>query len=250
MVCFVEYDLQMLSKVTNRFRDVETLYRPTLIELLEAMSPVLRTCMLEYFAPSCCIGTCKIAQEILAYYGFTARAFATTVYIYNAAMQRLVDTGVEIPDDCEERIALFNQTGAWGVGIVPNGMTADGSLQQAQRIERDIVLPPLLWFKPTPAGFFASRVKAQRTAGMLGDCMVVYRRLENPSYLTSPNWRQKHAGIPEVFAKVLTLTALGLERARKGPETASGRAADPADGQTPIRTLPAPQKPKLAVPST
>ena len=228
----------------NRFGGIERDTRPTLTELLEAMSPILRPCMLQSFTPTCCIGTCRILIEVLAHYGFSARAVPTTVFVYNAAMMRLLDTGVEIPEDREDRLALFNQTGAWGVGIVPDGtapdvggkygghlvlqcdgLLIDGSIQQAQRAERDIVLPSLLWFKPTPAGFFATRVKGQTTRGMLGECLLVYRRLDNPGYLDSPNWRQKHAGAPEVYRNVLTLTAIELERARKAPQTPSDASA-------------------------
>jgi hypothetical protein len=245
MVCFVEYEPEMRLNTHKRF-DPERLSRPTLTELLEAMSPVLRRCMLEHFTPTCCIGTCRILIEVLAYYRFSARAVPTTVFVYNAAMIELLGTGVEIPEAREDRIVLFDQTGAWGVGVAPDGeapdsggkfgghlvvqcdgLLIDGSIQQAQRTERNIVLPSLLWFKPTPAGFFSTRVKGQTTRGMLGDCMLVYRRLENPGYLDSPNWRQKHAGVPEVFRKVLTLTALGLERAHVRPETASDASARP-----------------------
>lgn len=204
-------------------------------------------------------------QEVFAFYGYKARAFPVSMAVYNDAMVKLADTGVEFPEDDAERHALFEKHGAWGVGIMgpdglalfkrrarvvqpetlggfnghlvlqAEGMLVDGSIQQAQRSERNIVLPELLAFK-APAGFFAARVKGQTTRGMVGSNLVIYRRLDNQQYQNSPNWRQRHAGVPEVYERMLTLTSLELELARKRAQEPLGRAAGSEDRQTPVRT--------------
>lgn len=188
--------------------------------LLNVMMPVVRSTMLERFRADCCVATCKILREVFADYGYKAREVPVSVYILNREMQALVEEG-PLPDDHAERIALFNQRGAWGVGVgfgppanenayaghlVLNvdGVLVDGSLDQAQREERNILLPSLLWFKPE-SGFFATRAKGQQIKGVVGDCLVVYKRIRNDSYLTGKNWREKYAGVPETYFKITRL---------------------------------------------
>jgi hypothetical protein len=208
--------------------------RPGLHQLCEVLAPIARTALLQYFAPNCCIATCKILRDVFAYYGYRAREVPVTVMIYNAAMQRLVEQGIAFPDDNDEKRALFDRHGAWGIGIVPprrgevaangfgghlvlnvEGMLVDGSLQQAERVERQIVIPSLLWFTPMPNNFFALRAKGQHTSGMLNDCVVVYKRLDNEGYRVSPNWRQEHAGAPAAYRTILTLASVALATARR-----------------------------------
>jgi hypothetical protein len=190
--------------------------------LLDALSPIVRPAMLEHFREDCCIATCRILREVLAAYGYKAREVPVTVQVLNGPMQKLVDEG-PLPDDRAERVALFHQRGAWGVGIglahpgdpiVPgkyyghlvlsvNGLLVDASLQQAQREQRGIVLPSLLWCRPEQ-GFFA-KSKGQQTRGTVGECLVSYRRLRDDSYLTSKNWRAKYAGYPQIYTKIMRM---------------------------------------------
>lgn len=189
--------------------------------LLNAMKPVVRRTMLEAFRPDCCIATCRILREVFADYGYKARPVAVSVEVLNAEMIALMQEG-PLPDDRAERTVLFDQRGAWGVGIgAPgpplngnsfvghlvlnvDGVLIDGSLDQAQRPEKKILLPSLLWFKPD-AGFFAPRSKGQRTSGIVGDCLLNYRRIDNESYTTGKNWREQYAGKPDIYFKIARL---------------------------------------------
>jgi hypothetical protein len=189
--------------------------------LLNVMRPVVRKTMLEYFRPDCCVATCKILQTVFAEYGYKARAVAVTVQVLNGPMQKLVEQG-PLPEDHDERMALFNQHGAWGVGIVPpengqlkpnsfgghlvlnvNGVLVDASLQQAQREQKGILLPALLCGHPG-SSFFA-KSKGQRTGVKVGECLVSYRRLRDDSYTTGKNWREEYAGRPEAYLKIMRL---------------------------------------------
>jgi len=188
--------------------------------LLNVMLPIVRKTMLEEFRPDCCVATCKILREVFTEYDYRARQVPVAVDVLNAEMQVLVQEG-PLPDDRTERLALFKRRGAWGVGVGygpptdankyaghlvlnVNGVLVDGSLDQAERKEKRILLPSLLWFKPAP-GFFAPRAKGQQSSGMIGDCRVTYRRIRNDSYLTGKNWREKYAGKPETYLKIVRL---------------------------------------------
>jgi hypothetical protein len=187
--------------------------------LLEAMSPIVRSTMLETFRPDCCVATCRILREVFADFGYRAREVPVTVQVLNGPMQRLAEQG-PLPEDRDERIALFNQTGAWGVGIggdkplaqdkysghlvlSVHGHLVDASLDQVNRPERNIEMPPLLWF-PAPSGFFA-KPKGQGLSGMVGECLVAYKRLRNDSYLSGKNWRERYAGHAETYFKIMRL---------------------------------------------
>jgi hypothetical protein len=200
--------------------------KPALDHLLRAMSPVVRKTMLTKCRPDCCVATCKILREVFAYYGYKARPFAVAVFIYNEAMQDLIARGVTFPEDLEKRVALFDEVGAWGVGIHPEargepgvghlvlgvgGKLVDASLDQASRPERNINLPPLLSFD-APPGFFAERVKSQQIKGMVDGSLVIYKRVVNDTYRTSLNWREEHGGVPELYDEILTHVSINLEK--------------------------------------
>jgi hypothetical protein len=221
----------MTTTTDNSLHPVETTSTP-LTDLLETLKPIVRPLMLRHFTANCCIATSRMLRDIFEHYGYRARAVPTTVEILNAAMLRLLDSGEAFPEDRDERIAFFGERGnAWGVGIQPsetmkqsafgghlvlsvNGLLVDGSLSQANRPEKQIELPSLLWFRPEQS-FFATKPKRQLTAGMIGECGMRYRRLDDETYRTSPNWRQRHAGVPEVYAQIVTLAELALDRKRR-----------------------------------
>lgn len=190
--------------------------QPTLEQLLGAMEPVVRRTMLRRFNSDCCIATCKIMQTIFAEYGFRAEPFPVSVYIHNAKQFELIKNGT-LPDSGEEREAL----GAWAVGLVaggkvPNGrqgfgghlvlhvegMLIDASLQQADRPERAITLPPLLAV-PAEPGFFGRRAKGQQMAGIVNGCMVVFKRIENEGWRSAPNWKEAYAGSYQTYVDVM-----------------------------------------------
>jgi hypothetical protein len=196
---------------------------PELETLLHALAPIVRPAMLETYQSNCCVATCKILLRVFAQYGYKARPVAVAVGVYNREMVKLMDAGVAFPEDKEERLALFNRTGAWGVGIMAgdhaepnsfgghlilnvNGLLVDGSLQQAERPQYQMPLPPLLWCRPEP-GFFAERVKRQRSRGnvvMDGHTMlVVYQRIANDGFRQGRDWSDTPHSI-DTYLKILS----------------------------------------------
>jgi hypothetical protein len=191
--------------------------------LLKAMEPVVWPTLRERFRADCCVAACRILREVFADYGYRAQQVPMQLFVFNAPMRAMLDAKTAFPDDPAERTAFFDEHGAWSVGIGPHlndgplkpdgyrghlvlnveGVLVDPSLQQAQRAAKGILLPLLLWFQPHQ-GFFA-KPKGQRTSGMIGDCLVAYRRIRDDSYLTGRNWREKHAGVPETYFKIARL---------------------------------------------
>jgi hypothetical protein len=37
---------------------------------------------------------------------------------------------------------------------------------------------------------------------MAGDCTVTYKRIRDDSYIAGKNWRERHAGAPEIYFKI------------------------------------------------
>jgi hypothetical protein len=201
-----------------------------LTQLCEILAPIVRMTMVKYFASNCCVATCKILRDVFGHYGYRARQVPVTVTIINRAMRELVEQNVTFPKEERARLAFFERHGAWGIGIVPvlnsknvngsgfgghlvlnvDGILVDASLQQAERRDRQIILPPWLAITPVPAGFFAARAKGQQIRGVIGDCLICYRRLENEAYRISPNWRQESAGCPAAFREILTRSSQAL----------------------------------------
>jgi hypothetical protein len=208
--------------------------KPKLLDLLSALGPIVRPAMLTRFKPNCCIATCKILKEVFAYYGFKAKAFPVMAYIYNQRMTELLNTReIILPRDEQERLALFDQTGAWGVGfcnypglnqqtldgdeifrghlvLKVDGWLVDGSLEQASRPQRDIKLPGMLWAH-APSGFFSPRCRKQILTTFVNRCSLIYQRLENESYRMSPNWQKEHAGVAEVYGDILARVSIELD---------------------------------------
>jgi hypothetical protein len=185
--------------------------RPPLNPLIESMSPVARKVMLQYFTPDCCIATCRVLRSAFGIFGYLSDAVPVSVFIFNRNMATLLRDGVVIPTEMEQRRKLLDKHGAWSVGItkrsatvgstVPEGRfgghlvlrvmntLVDGSLQQANRPQHKIVLPPLIAFTPDKPVFFTQkRTRGKRCGVTVNDCEVVYQRLGDYSFRTAPDW--------------------------------------------------------------
>lgn len=150
------------------------------------------------------------------------------VYVYNAAMQHLMANGKEIPDDRAQRRLLFDLTGAWGVGIVPASaalsalgdvpyggygghlilcvgeFTVDTTIQQTQRPDKGILLPPML-----STQFAAELMSAGRLILEVGDCKVIYDRIADESYRDAPDWKRRSTPYPETVRKIIARVEAG-----------------------------------------
>lgn len=197
----------------------------TLDTLIDRLAPVAYPAMLESYRPDCCVAAAAILMHVFRECGYRAGVITVTVEIYNAAMVDLLERDA-IPSDREEKLALLESTGAWGVGIVPpsypidtplrdtrrpmgggygghlllcvNQFLVDATIMQAQRVEKDIRLPLMLW---------SNQAKALLCDGNLflgvNNCAVVYRRIKDDSYRAAPDWQRRTTPYPETVRKIL-----------------------------------------------
>jgi hypothetical protein len=197
--------------------------RPNLENLLIALAPIARATIRKAFTSDCCVATCRIMRHVFARFGYRAEAVPLAVHIYNAKMIELLDSGIRFPDNAQERRALFDKTGAWGIGICPpqefgreknpnyfgghlalriGSMLIDASLQQAERPAKNILIPPLIYVEISEI-FFTAREKGQTCEVELGDCRLIYRRITNDSFRYSPDWTRSGSPYREVLHEII-----------------------------------------------
>ena len=206
--------------------------------LLERLAPVAYPTLREHYAHNCCIAAGAVLTGVFAEYGFKAEPVPVTVEVYNAAMVDLLASGFPLPEDRQLRQLLFDLAGAWSVGIVPAsagvvpcvdsrkpginygghlllkvGHTlVDTTLRQAERPEKKILLPEMVW--TNSAGELA---RAGHITLEVNGRHVVYRLLNDDSYRHSPAWHRRSAPYPETVQKILSRIR-EPEQERKEPD--------------------------------
>ena len=136
--------------------------KPPLNDLLRAVAAVTWPTLREEYLPTCCIAGVRVLMKVFELYGYNSEPIPVQVHIFNKPMVRLLATGNPMPDDHRERLRLWEITGAWGIGIVPQSavinalkghegggygghlvlrvkdVLIDPTLQQAHRPERNV----------------------------------------------------------------------------------------------------------------
>jgi len=204
--------------------------KPQLLDLIDALAPVVRRAMLGKFTSNCCIATCRVLRRAFQHFGYEPEVLPVSVYIYNSAMARLLLAGIPFPEDARDKQRFFAISGAWGVGILPSssgvsrypafgghlvlrvGRTLiDASIEQAQRPAKSIMLPQLLSVDPEPA-FFRGPAAGQKAECTLSNgVVVVYERLYDYSFRSSPDWKRVGTPYVEILHKIIVETKQMLE---------------------------------------
>lgn len=90
----------------------------SLLDVLELIGPPLRKLILTSYGPDSCIASTRIGIDVLEGLGLTARPLMVEAQLFNAPMLKLLESGVlDDMHDQAERERLFDETGAWGMGI-------------------------------------------------------------------------------------------------------------------------------------
>jgi hypothetical protein len=153
---------------------------------------------------------------------------AVTVQVFNENMLRLLQTKVVLPDDKQARIEFCERERAWGIavgtgdGLRPlnglfnghlilrlNRMLVDASLQQAERIDRGIVLGPFL-AREAGQDFFDAKDRPVSVFEVNG-CAVCYTRLLDDTYRRNPHWN-----CPSVLHSQVAKTIIQQAQAKYG----------------------------------
>ncbi len=138
--------------------------------ILDVLKRCARAEILKDFRPDSCIASTRIVIRVLGHFGFDAVPFPCVVYIFNKVFVDAVEGGHPIPQGPEElRAFLTRFKGAWSIGlgareptvdtvghiaVIARGhsLLIDASLNQCDRPEYDIALPPVLAL-PVDANF-------------------------------------------------------------------------------------------------
>jgi hypothetical protein len=162
--------------------------------------------MLRDFRPDCCIATTRTVMRVLRHYGFDCEPLVVRAMIFNRAYVQAIDKHTAKTERDADWRAWPDATGAHSVGLgfatgapgfvghlvalVPSaGRFIDASLSQASRPLKDIELPPAIAV-PVTESFLTTA--GERLALSSGDGMLlVYERIMNDDYRSSPDWRDK-----------------------------------------------------------
>jgi hypothetical protein len=191
-----------------------------LTALLDRLAPVVWPTLRERYRADCCVAAAAILKQVFAKHGFSAEVVPVTVEIFNAAMDRLLRKA-PLPDNREQREKLLDITGAWSVGILPPGpaplairdargggygghlalhvedVIIDAAIRQADRPHKGIVMPDMLVTE-------AKDLLAEGAAYLrVNDCTIVYRRIDDHSYRSAPDWNRRTTPYPETLRGIL-----------------------------------------------
>jgi hypothetical protein len=207
--------------------------RTPLQELTDALAPVARSVMLEHFTPNCCVATCRVLRRVFQHFDYDAEPVPCFVYAFNAAMVKLLSTGIRFPEDQKERSRFFALFGAWGVGIIPassagnekthfgghvvlrvNRLLIDASLQQVDRPEMKLHVPALIAAEPAQE-FFLPAHGQRFEHNLRSGTQIVYQRSANYSFRFAPDWQRKGSPYVDAISKIIneTKARLGERRA-------------------------------------
>lgn len=175
-------------------------------DLIARLTPVVWPALREEYAPDCCIAATRILKGVFEHYGYTSQGVPCNVYVFNPKCHELMQKGL-VPEDPQERLALYEKTGAWGLGItrdserlgreIPGGrfgghlvlkvrqVLIDATLKQADRPDKQIVLPDFAVMRNVPGGFWTDK---NFTVFVDNGCTVTYEHNHNYSYRAAPDW--------------------------------------------------------------
>jgi hypothetical protein len=204
-----------------------------LAALLDRLADVAYPALRERYRADCCVAAAAILKRVFEVYGFKSEVIPVAVEIYNAQMDKLLRQGTRLPEDRERREMFFDLTGAWSVGLMPSGPAPlaindqrgggfgghlilhvedcliDATIKQADRPHKQIVLPELVVTEA--AHLVSDGVMHLR----VNDCAVVYRRIDDHSYRSAPDWRRRTTPFPETVRTILAKIRGGTNEASR-----------------------------------
>jgi hypothetical protein len=186
-------------------------------ELFEQLAPLVAPALEQAFdRRDLCILAARVAIETAAYFGIEATPVAVKVMAYNDSFARhLADKDVDFQQPC----STWGDD-SWAVGIgcgkppdcnrwdghliaVADGCFGDFSIQQAERLERNIHTGPAL------VGPYTGQMKWKAIEGNSGT-VVEYSRIADDFWRSAPDWRDAKRRRPIVAALIRTVRAMEL----------------------------------------
>jgi hypothetical protein len=175
-------------------------------KLLSRLEACARPIILEYFRPDSCIASTHILIRVLDYFGVHADPMPLKIVVGNKSFWRLVAAGIIPPAS----VQLLDEHKAWSVGIDGKGerldaagapgyrghlvaycpqhkFFLDGSLDQANRPHKNIIVPGLIRVA-VPRLFFSELDPHLALHVDFVDCAVEYYRHDDFSFRSAIDW--------------------------------------------------------------
>jgi hypothetical protein len=176
--------------------------------IIQRIGDVVRPAMLTRFRPDCCVATARALTRTFERVGVAAEPVPVTVAVFSPGFfDALKREGAPKWGDRTAVVEWCNRTGVYSVGAGPgavpglNGFNGhvvvrvprlsiilDGSIDQMNRPERGIVLPPA--FALRLGRREAEFVRREPVSVPLGACYVCYQRIDDFSFQNGPDWRE------------------------------------------------------------
>lgn len=167
--------------------------------LFEALAPLVAPEVERVFQRrDLCILSTRIAIEVARYFGVDAQPTPVQVILYNAPFAKHVACDFTDVEDPAHPETWGDES--WSVGIgcgapariggwdghliaLAQGCYADFSISQAERIERNIVTGEAL------VGPWDGRSRAWKAVSETTGTVIEYRRIDDDSWRSAPDWR-------------------------------------------------------------
>lgn len=170
---------------------------PSVLAQLVQYAPTL---LARRFRHNCCIGATKVAIEVLERLGFMVRPQPTQLMVYTRRLWRRVESNTFdrpfLHGEYSVGVGFDPGTGKQGGYIghlvalaaepaaVKTMFLIDLSLGQASRPKKGIYLPPAIFLASNKIN--------------INKCVLMYRPIDNPKFLESPDWTKAERTEPIV----------------------------------------------------
>ncbi|MBZ5619903.1 MAG: hypothetical protein LAQ69_14450 [Acidobacteriia bacterium] len=164
---------------------------------------VAKSALRRHFSEDSCINSTRVLFDVYRAVRISAEAASVRTRIYSPGFVNRAYREGRMPESAEEVHSWTLEPGVWSVGIGhgldhgknkwpghlvlrSEGDLIDATIDQANRPQHGIVMPPMLLLAHTPDAFW----RAEDLLGVeVNDCQVVYEsRPRDNSYLVSPAW--------------------------------------------------------------
>jgi hypothetical protein len=166
-----------------------------LTQVLNLYKKVARKEILKDFREDSCVASTRITIRVLSNFGYKTVPLPVECMVYNPEWVNCVMAGYHPPVHSEVDLKNWcEKYDAWSLGIgvdkktsighliatLPRyGLIVDASLSQANRLDKNIYLPPV----------FIGNLTESVWMYKVNKCLLLYRPvLENTAYKESPNW--------------------------------------------------------------
>ena len=165
---------------------------------------VAKAALRRRFREDSCINSTRVLFDVYRAFGLAAEAVTVRARIYSSGFVNRAAREGHMPESPEEASSWTSEAGVWSVGIGYGGADMgrdkwpghlvlrsdahliDATIDQANRPEHGIVMPPLLLLSHTPDAFWNAE---ELLEAEVNDCHVIYEpRPHDHSWMGSPAW--------------------------------------------------------------